>query len=64
MSRASNKFKMPTLVPVRKQGQKNKGERIKMESILYVRTDLKITKPKEIFHYKHCFTNSPLGVEK
>ena len=40
---------MPTLVPVRKQGQKNKGERIKIESILYVQTDLKITKPKEIF---------------
>ena len=40
---------MPALVPVRKQGQKNKGERIKIESILYVQTDLKITKPKEIF---------------
>ena len=55
---------MPTLAPVRKQGQKKKGERIKIESILYVRTHLKITKPKEIFQYKHFFTNSPLGVEK
>ena len=45
MSRASNKFKMPTLVPVRKQGEKNKGERIKIESILCVRSHLKITKP-------------------
>ena len=47
---------MPTLVPVRKPGQKNKGERIKIESIFYVRTHLKITKPKEIFQYTHFFT--------
>ena len=55
---------MPTLVPVRKQGQKNKGERIKIESILYVQTDLKITNQRRFSNYKHFFTNSPLGVEK
>ena len=51
---------MPILVPVRKQGQKNRGERIKIESILYVRTHLKITKPKEIFQYKHFFKGEAL----
>ena len=64
MSRAINKFKMPTPVPIRKQGEKNKVERIKIESILYVRSHLKITKPKEIFQYKYFFANFPLGVEK
>ena len=51
---------MAILVPVRKQRQKNKGERIKIESILCVRTHLKITKPKEIFQYKHFFKGEAL----
>ena len=51
---------MAILIPVRKQGQKNRGERIKIESILYVRTHLKITKPKEIFQYKHFFKGEAL----
>ena len=51
---------MAILIPVRKQGQKNRGERIKIESILYVCTHLKITKPKEIFQYKHFFKGEAL----
>ena len=54
---------MAILIPVRKQGQKNRGERIKIESILYVRTHLKITKPKEIFQYKHFFKGEALRLD-